>query len=420
MKELLYTVWLSLSCRPGSATFIKLLNKFGTPKNIYEADGDSLASCIASKTRAYDALMNKDTKRAESILDFCTSKNIGILTYFDSDFPESLKNVKNPPVLLYYKGTLPRFDDELLISVVGARHLSAYGRRNAFKSSYDLASAGAVIVSGMATGIDGVALAAAIAAGRPTVAIIGSGIDVCYPPQHKTLADEIVKNGCIITEYAPGTPPDRYNFPKRNRIISALSSATLVIEGRERSGALITARCALEQGKAVYALPGNVGNINSVASNLLIKNGARLFTSADDIIRDFDRLSPGRLNPFNSLNSSMPDMNGVLRELRISCVSVDDEIFKAPAAECIKQQAEPRVQTAYNRQEASRIEERVSSLFDKNTLDLYKKIPTDSDCSIEQLVGGAHNLRDVMQGLLKLEIASFVTMLPGDRVKRNL
>ena len=146
----------------------------------------------------------------------------------------------------------------------------------AFNIGYDLATAGATVVSGMAMGIDGVAMAGALSAGGKTVAVIGSGIDVCYPESHLTLAREVVKCGCVITEFAPGTKPSRYNFPKRNRIISGLSSATLVIEGKEKSGALITARHAMQQERPVYAFPGNVGNKNSELSLLLIKNSSHI------------------------------------------------------------------------------------------------------------------------------------------------
>ena len=419
MNQLLYTIWLSLACTPGTETFSKLNSRFPSPEDVYNADRDAIAACIGSKSRDYISLTNKDVEKAREILNFCTSKGVGILTYYDELYPDSLKRIKNPPVLLYYRGKLPDFNSEFFISMVGTRHLTDYGRKNTFSVSSDLATAGAIVVSGMAIGIDGVAHAGALSAGKATVAIIGSGIDVCYPAQHKRLAREIVKFGCVMTEYAPGTRPEKHNFPIRNRIISGLSAATLVMEGRERSGALITARHAAEQGRVVYAFPGNVGNSSSEASNLLIKNGAKLFTSADDIVRDFELKSGGKLNPFALVDSSRGEIMSVLRELEVACVTPNDDIFKIPRSRKIATQQENKL-TEEKQINTVEKESVLAQSFDKTTLALYKKIPTDCECSIEQLVDDAHPLRAVMQGLLKLEIARFVTLLPGDRVKRNL
>ena len=170
----------------------------------------------------------------------------------------------------------------------------------------------------------------------------------------------------------------------------------------------------------MYAFPGNVGNPGSIASNLLIKNGAKLFTEADDIVRDFEIASRGKLNPFKLTEKAEIDMYSVFRNLEISCVCPEDDIFKASRSHrksvLQKRNTEQKIITEDNKEK----ERQVSSLFDKSTLALYKKIPLNSDCSVEDLVDEAHNLRDVMQGILKLEIARFVTMLPGDRVKRNL
>ncbi len=417
MSERLYAIWLSLACTAGTQTFKKLLLEFSSPEEIYLADEEDISSAIGEKSRDLRALFDKSLDRANEILHFCTSKNVGILTYFDDEFPISLKNIKNPPVLLYYRGKLPDFNSEFFVSVVGTRHLTPYGRKNAFTISYDLSRAGAIVVSGMARGIDGVALAGAVAGGAPTVAVIGSGIDVCYPIEHKRLAKEITKCGCVMTEYAPGTRPERFNFPTRNRLISGLSSATLVIEGNEKSGALITARCAADQGRAVYALPGNVGNETSAASNLLIKNGAKLFTSADDIVADFEKDALGHLNPFVLSERKAVDINSVLTELEVSCVTHADDIFRTPHAKAEPMPdavSKPETSAAANEPQ----ERELPPSFDKSLVELYKKIPHEGSCSIEALVDSGHTLRDVMQGILKLEISKFVTMLPGDRVKR--
>ena len=237
MDNTIYWLWLSLSCSVASPTFSSLLERFHDAKSVYDAVEFEILDCIDGSNTDRAFLINKDLSRAEEIYEFCKSRGVGILPYSDPKYPRALKQISNPPPVLYYRGILPDFNSGFFVSVVGTRSLSDYGRKNAFKISYDLATAGAVIVSGMAMGIDGVALAGAISSDSPTVAILGSGIDVCYPKQHLTLAREIVKRGCIMTEFPPKTPPIKYNFPKRNRIISGISAATLVIEGRENSGA---------------------------------------------------------------------------------------------------------------------------------------------------------------------------------------
>ena len=185
MRDIVYWIWLSLSVTPGSDTFRKLIERFDSPERIFNAGEDELTSCIGSNSRDFSSLCEKDISRAEEIADFCEKKSVGILTYFDDEFPNSLKEIETPPVLLYYRGVLPKFNDECLIAIVGTRRLSDYGRRNAFVIGHDLATAGAVVVSGMAVGIDGVAHAGSLSAGGVNVAFLGSGIDICYPENHK-------------------------------------------------------------------------------------------------------------------------------------------------------------------------------------------------------------------------------------------
>ena len=302
----------------------------------------------------------------------------------------------------------------------GTRRLTEYGKKNAFTIAYDLARSGATIVSGMAIGIDAVAHAGALAAGKITVAVIGSGIDVCYPKEHRPLAREIVKAGCVFTEYPPGARPDGHNFPVRNRIISGLSKVTLVIEGKERSGALLTARHAKEQGRTVYAVPGNVGNPNSEVCNLLLKNGARVCTSADDIVRDFEMSSLGKLNPFELAKKAPVNMTEVLSMLKIACVTQDDPVFKHPRSR------QATKQTPVSQEQVPAIEESAQPMqapdfsgFDAKALKIYKKIPLGGECTIESLADSELNMRDVMKGLLKLEMGKFITVLPGEKVRRN-
>lgn len=417
MDNLLHWIWLSLSVKPGGESFKKLYLRFGSAFAIYSADEADLAAVIGSRTSDYSALLDKDLERAEAVLDFCRSKSVGILIYSDERYPENLRKIPNPPVLLYYRGNLPDFANELCISVVGTRSVSEYGIKNAFYVSRDLAKAGATLVSGMAIGIDGVALAGALSEGKATVAVIGSGIDVCYPPQHKRLAREIVKRGCVMTEYAPGTPPNGSNFPIRNRIISGLSAATLVIEGDERSGALITARRAISQGRTVYALPGNVGNRNSEAPNLLIKNGSKAFSSADDVVRDFEKTHPGKLNPFNLLTPSSKSLASVLAEYEVAALSPGDKVFSPPRKKKEKRN-DASFEVEFPISDGDETEKKLSKL-DLKLRSLYEKIPRGKSISQESLVSEEIPMRELMRALLKLEVAGLIAMLPGERLKRN-
>ncbi len=414
MDITVYWIWLSLACTPSGSTFGKLIKEFDNPKDIYDADSKKISAIIGYRNSDRSALEDKGLDRAKEIYSFCKKHKVGLLHYADERYPDLLRQIENPPVLLYYRGVLPDFDRCFTVGAVGTRALSDYGRKNAFSIGYDLALAGATIVSGMAMGIDGVAMAGALSAGGKTVAVIGSGIDICYPPGHLKLAREIVKGGCVLTEFAPGTPPMKYNFPKRNRIISALSRATIVFEGAEKSGALITARYAKEQGRAVYALPGNVGSKTSQLSNLLIKNGAKICTSAEDVLNDFIDSYRGVINPFVLKDGIKADMMKTLSEYGVVAVCPGDDIFSVPRPAAAAKKARTLVNEAIGEELREPVTPPVN--FDKSALKVYKRIPTEGSCSLESLVDSEMNLREVMKCLLKLEMGGFIVMLPGEAV----
>ena len=418
MNDIVYWIWLSLSFTLDTVTFPRLMSHFSDAKEVYDADIREITECIGKKNADHSLLSNKDLTRATEIYEFCTKHNVGMLSYGDERYPSALRDIGTPPALLYYRGTLPDFDRHFCVAAVGTRSLSDYGRKNAFNISYDLATAGATVVSGMAIGIDGVALAGALAAGKPTVAVLGSGIDVCYPSQHLTLARAIVKNGCIMTEFPPHTPPNKYNFPKRNRIISGLSAATVVFEGAERSGALITARYAKDQERAVYALPGNVGTRHSELTELLLKNGAKVCTRAEDIINDFKDSYMGVLNPFLLKEKCPVSLMDALRKYSVSALCPGDDVFVPPHP---KSQHKPefKAQETISAESENREPAVPTVDFDKNALKLYKKIPFSGDCTVESLVDDETPMRDVMKLLLKLEMGKFIVRLPGERVARK-
>ena len=224
---------------------------------------------------------------ARKILATCRENDINLLYWEDENYPASLRTLQDPPVLLYYKGTLPDFNNRLCISVVGTRRMSEYGKRMAYKIGYELGTAGAVVVSGMALGIDGVAAASAIHAGGTTVAVLGNGLLKPYPAEHQKLFDEIVEHGAVMSEYPPDTSPNKWQFPVRNRIVSGLSRGTVVVEAPKHSGTLITAHEAILQGRDIYAIPGNVGTYNASGSNQLISDGAAVVLRARDVLENY-------------------------------------------------------------------------------------------------------------------------------------
>ena len=416
MDKLIYWLWLSLACSPSAPTFAKLIKDFDDAEAIYKAEGREISSVVGYRCSDRSALENKSLDKACEIFEFCKKHQVGLLCYNDVAYPQSLREINTPPVLLYYRGTLPDFNNICSVSTVGTRSLTDYGRKNAFNISYDLACAGVLIVSGMAMGIDAVCHVGALSAGGKTVAVIGSGIDVCYPSQHLHLARAIVKNGCVMTEFAPGTQPSRYNFPKRNRIISGLSCATVVFEGEEKSGALITARYALEQKRSLFALPGNVGSKKSELPNMLIKDKAKACTKAEDIISNLDKKYCAMVNPFLLKDKPEFDMMAKLAEYQIVANCPNDNIFQIPFG---RKTPDVTVVDKTDDVPVKSFKEPPEN-FDKDALAIYKMIPAGAPCSIESLVTSDANLRDVMKRLLKLEMGGFVDLLPGEKVSRKL
>lgn len=288
MTELKYWLWLSLALYQNSHKMTSLLEKFDTPLDIYNADKDDFRQIENITIKNIERLCDKRLIFAEQVMDECRKKGIRIMTFDSEYYPKLLANIFDPPYVLYVKSR-NRIDlnNELTVAVVGTRTMSDYGRDTALKIGSDLASAGVTVVSGMARGIDGAALSGALSAGGKTVAVLGCGVDIAYPPEHGAMMQKIAETGMVISEYPPGSPPLPNHFPVRNRIISGLSSGTVVVESAETGGSLITASQALEQGRDVFAVPGMVTELKSDGTNELIRQGAHLVSSALDIISEY-------------------------------------------------------------------------------------------------------------------------------------
>jgi DNA processing protein len=279
--------WIGLSSihGVGRVTFRKLVLHFGSPERVLSASPDELRNAGLSDAAVHEVASCTWRKYAEQELAKAEQADVTIITEDDAAYPGSLGNAPDHPLYLYVKGSLQP-QDRNAVAIVGTRRPTHYGMTVVGRIAQELASAGVTIVSGMARGIDTQAHKGALAVRGRTIAVLGCGIDVAYPPENKGLMAEIGAKGAVISEYPFGTIPDAGYFPARNRIISGLSRGTIIIEAAEDSGSLITAQYALEQGRKLYAVPGNIVSRNSRGTNTLIKQGATLVESADDVLKD--------------------------------------------------------------------------------------------------------------------------------------
>lgn len=288
MSQLKYWIWLSMKDRLRASLKSAAYRQFDTLEELYYADKRELRQIDGIEDRDIAELMNKDMDSVERVLEQCERGGIQILTMQDAIYPSRLKNIPDPPLVLYYKGRMPAFDEEVAIAVIGTRTPTPYGLSVAETISYDIAKGGGYIVSGMARGLDSQAAIGALKAGKPTAAILGGGVDVIYPPENERLWGDIVAAGVVISEYVPGAEPMGRHFPERNRIISGLSCGVLVVEAGERSGTAITAAHASEQGRDLFAIPGAINAPMSVGTNALIRDGfAKLTVCAADVLEEY-------------------------------------------------------------------------------------------------------------------------------------
>ena len=279
--------WLQIYFTPnlGPVTFDRLLTRWGSPEQILSASESQLEEVCRQKNIAHK-LINPDGEilnKVEKEIDKIRNNDVKFITCRNRFYPESLLRIHSYPPFLYAQGSFAPADENS-IAIVGTRNASQGGLDFSRRLARGLAVQGYTIVSGLARGVDTEAHYGAIEAGGRTIAVMGSGLDVVYPSENKTLKDEICSSGAVVTEFSFGTKPERSNFPRRNRIISGLSLGVIVVEAGLHSGALITAKYALEQGREVMAVPGDVRKVNSRGVNQLIKQGAQLVESVDDVI----------------------------------------------------------------------------------------------------------------------------------------
>lgn len=413
---LAHWIWFStrggLSDRNRSA----LLERFSDAEEIYFAESGEYACFEGLSQEAVASLQEKSLKEAEKILDDCSREGIHILTWQDAAYPRRLKNIADPPVVLYYKGKLPEFDALPLIAVVGTREASAYGLSTAKRMGYQIASCGGVVVSGVASGVDSMAMRGALTVGMPVIGILGCGADVVYPSSNRGLYADVQRQGCLLTEFPPGTPPLGWNFPKRNRIISGLSCGVLVVEAPQKSGALITARQAADQGRDVFVVPGNIDVDTCKGSNALLRDGAIAVSSGWDVMSEYEAQFPDKIR-----KSTAPAKQ----------TAYPDEVEQAQSESLLKVAQKPKMPKEKRRKGHGEKKKEIDNQNFAPYIDAEEKLPTlsEEEGAIVSLLRHNVTLVDdiiaqtgqptgkVLANLTMLEIKGVVKRLPGKRVE---
>lgn len=294
MAELKYWLWLTSRKGMDSVRALKLLERFVTPEQVYYADEGDVAE-LGLSPNLERSLADKSMDAPEAILGECDRLDVRVMTIQDADYPMRLRQIADPPAVLYLKGRRLHFDEEAAIAVVGAREPTAYGRRWAEQFGMELAGGGALVVSGIAQGLDACAVRGALKGGGPVACVLAGGVNVPYPVQNRFLYDDVAAAGVLVSEYPPGAPHDWRNFPRRNRILSGLCLGVLAVECRPFGGTMSTVNHAVEQDRDVFAVPGALDAPMSEGTNRLIQQGAKLVTCGRDILEEYWGRFPDKL-----------------------------------------------------------------------------------------------------------------------------
>lgn len=400
---LIYWIWLATRSGVSDRERKSLLERFHDAEGVYFADEAALRQVEGLRPQGMESLLDKKLEGAEQILIRCANEKIQLLALNDPAYPARLRAIGDPPVLLYYKGHLPRFGRVPVIGVVGTRKATSYGLSAAGRLGYQIARCGGCLVSGCAKGIDTVALEGAIKAQGTVVGVLGCGVDVVYPPENQRLFQQVRENGCLISEFPPQTRPNKWNFPRRNRIISGLSDGVLVVEAPERSGALITARMAVEQGRDLFAVPGNIDVAACAGSNGLLRDGAVMAQSGWDILGEYREIYPGAVVRFEGVP-----------ELRTEPKVADS----APAAPAVGRSDKAEQKKEIDNCAASPYidgEKQYTALTgqEQTIVALLKPGPCIADALLERLGG---NPADALSTLTMMEVKGIIRRLPGNQL----
>lgn len=418
---LVHWIWLAHRSGVSDRMKVRLLQHFQEPEDIYFADGESYRHVEGMTAEIAEALKDKDLASAENTLEACRREGLHLLTFRDAAYPSKLKNIADPPILLYYKGQLPDFDALPVIGVVGTRKASAYGMQTAKRMGYQIGKCGGIVVSGMAYGIDGMAMSGALTADQITVGVLGCGADIVYPISNRALFRDVERYGCILSEFPPGTQPARWTFPKRNRIISGLSNGVLVVEAPEGSGALITANHALEQGRDVFVIPGNIDQPGFVGSNRLLRDGATLVSSGWDILSEYAALYPDKIHRDHTPahQTAYPD------ELAKALSEAEKPLPKVAQNRSLPGKSKPlkkKLEKINIDNEPSEAYSDVNTTLPKLSADeqLIVSALTDRERLVDDVIAETGLTTGKMLALLTmLELKGVVKRLPGKRIARK-
>lgn len=411
----LHWIWLATRAGLGDRGRMLLLQRFADAEDIYFAEAGEYARVEGLSPEAVSSLQEKSLAEAEQILADCQRENIHILTWQDALYPRRLKNIADPPVVLYYKGTFPQVDAMPCIAVVGTRGASAYGMSTAKRMGYQIAACGGITVSGVAFGIDAMAMRGALSAGAPVIGVLGCGADVVYPVSNRALYADTQKQGCLLTEFPPGTPPNGWNFPRRNRIISGLSCGVLVVEAPEKSGALITARQAADQGRDVFVVPGNIDVPSCKGSNALLRDGAIAVSSGWDVMGEYQDRFPGKITEYKA---------------EASQTAYPDELEEQP----LQVAQTPKIPEKKRRKSIFGKKKEIDNSPSSPYIDADKPLPAlnADEEKLLSFIGSQGALVDdvisaaglpagqVLAMLTMLEVKGVVARLPGKRVQRKI
>lgn len=413
--------WIWLATRPDMNDRVKMavLERFGDPEDAFYADSGAYNNVEGLTSEGIRALEDKSLQEARRILAQCTDKDIHILTFRDAAYPARLKNISDPPLVLYYKGKLPDFDGQPLIAVVGTRKASGYGLTAAKRMGYQIAKCGGVLVSGIASGIDGVSMSGAMTAGGTVVGVLGCGADIVYPLSNRALFADTQSHGCLLTEFPPGTPPYKWNFPKRNRIISGLSCGVLVVEAPKVSGALITARQALDQGRDVFVVPGNIDVPTCEGSNALLREGATLARSGWDILSEYQAVFPDKIRRFDrpgSQNAYPDELERMVSETENKPLKVAQKPRLLDKIKTINLPKEKKVIDNGGKPPYIDVEKNLPRLTDEEQL-VVDQLKQGQRLRDDVIAGTALPAGKVSAVLTMLEIKGMIRRLPGNMLE---
>lgn len=386
-----YWIWLQSILRAGSNKVKPVIDKFGNAKSVYNSTYDDLKLSGLFTEAQLAKLKEKDLRFAQKVLNDCKSTGISIVCINNSHYPSLLREIDNPPLILFFKGNIDLLNSGPSVCIVGPREVSAFGKKAAFSLSARLASGGFTIVSGGALGSDTAAHNGALAVTGNTICVLGCGINSTYLQENKPLRDEISKKGIVISEYPPKVNATKYTFPVRNRIMSGLSHGTIVIEAGEKSGALVTANLANEQGRDVFAIPGNPTYLQYKGSNKLIRDGAKALLDANDVFDEYIAVFPDKINREAAFAQN---------------IRTNIESTEKPTAKTRK--------TEEKKTEIKKIKKNITDNLSKTAKIVYNQLDKPIFL-VDEINCTDLSFSQILSAITELEILGYIEALPGGR-----